>query len=288
MKFLVLGASGMAGHLIAVFLHERGHQVLAASRSEISIGVPWVPFDATGKAGQCGELIADGDIDIIVNCVGVLNQSAEERKAEAAYLNAYFPHWLADMTKNRHTRIIHLSTDCVFSGQRGHYKETDVRDGTTFYDRSKALGELNDAKNLTFRNSIVGPDRNPAGIGLFNWFMRQTNAVKGYTASLWNGVTTLHLAKAIERAAVIGLSGLYQLVPPEAISKHDLLVLFSDIFTGGRLAVHRTEGIVTDKTLVCTRGDFPFEVPNYDTMLAEMHGFIVAHRHLYPQYRMDE
>ena len=83
-----------------------------------------------------------------------------------------------------------MSTDCVFSGRRGGYTEKDFRDGETFYDRSKALGELEDDKNITLRNSIVGPDINPNGIGLFNWFMHQKDQVNGFSNTMWTGQTT--------------------------------------------------------------------------------------------------
>jgi len=102
---------------------------------------------------------------------------AEENKALAAFLNAYFPHFLADITKDLNTQVVHMSTDCVFSGKRGSYTGDDLRDGESFYDRSKALGELNDGKNITLCNSIVGPDVNPNGIGLLNWFMKQKGEV---------------------------------------------------------------------------------------------------------------
>ena len=92
-----------------------------------------------------------------------------------------------------------MSTDCVFSGKTGWYSETSSRDGETFYDRSKALGELENNKDLTFRNSIIGPDLNKNGIGLFNWFMKQEGQIYGFTKAIWTGVTTLTLAKAMER-----------------------------------------------------------------------------------------
>ena len=103
------------------------------------------------------ELVLEGHYDSVINCIGILNQHAEEKKELAVFLNSYLPHFLADITKGTSTQIIHMSTDCVFSGKRGGYVENDLRDGETFYDRSKALGELDDNKNITLRNSIIGP-----------------------------------------------------------------------------------------------------------------------------------
>src|SRR5699024_1115052 len=107
------------------------------------------------------------------------------------------------------TKIIHMSTDCVFSGKIGNYKEDSLRDGETFYDRSKALGELDNQKDLTFRNSIIGPDINENGIGLFNWFMKQEGSINGYSKAIWTGVTTLTLAKAMDSALKEDLVGIY-------------------------------------------------------------------------------
>ena len=174
----------------------------------------------TGNAMDAGfvrELIGVGRYDVVINCIGILNQFAEEKKATAAYLNAFFPHQLAEITDGTDTQVIHMSTDCVFSGERGSYTETDLKDGTTFYDRSKALGELEDEKNITLRNSIVGPDLNPKGIGLLNWFMQQKGEVHGFTKAMWTGQTTLQLAKTMEAAAKEKAHGLYNTVPDTSI-----------------------------------------------------------------------
>ena len=170
MKFLVLGCNGMAGHTISLYLKEQGHDVFGFDRRESKY-----INNATGDARDIDfvrNLIVDGKYDTVINCIGILNQFAEENMALASFLNSYFPHFLAEVTDGTDTQVIHMSTDCVFSGKRGEYTEDDFRDGETFYDRSKALGELEDGKNITLRNSIVGPDINPNGIGLMNWFMK--------------------------------------------------------------------------------------------------------------------
>src|SRR5699024_9945339 len=106
-----------------------------------------------------------GGYDTVVNCVGVLNQFAENNDAKAILLNGYLPHFLADITKETDIQIIQISTDCIFSGKVGGYTEESLPDGTLFYDKSKAIGELEDEKNITLRNSIVGPDIKENGIG---------------------------------------------------------------------------------------------------------------------------
>lgn len=171
MRFLVLGCNGMAGHMISLYLKEQGHDVLGFALTK-SILVDSVVGNAT-DALFMRELVGVNRFDSIINCIGLLNQFAENNKAGALYLNSYFPHQLAQLTEGTQTQVIQMSTDCVFSGKRGQYTEDDLRDGESFYDRSKALGELDDNKNITLRNSIVGPDINQNGIGLLNWFMQK-------------------------------------------------------------------------------------------------------------------
>ena len=145
--------------------------------------------------------------------------------------------YLTEITKDTKTRIVHMSTDCVFAGNDGPYYEDTLPNGATFYDRSKAMGEINTSKDLTFRNSIVGPDVKTSGIGLFNWFMKQEGEVDGYTGAIWTGVTTYTLAKAMEQALKENLTGLYNLVNNESINKYNLLCLFNTYFRAGEVKI---------------------------------------------------
>ena len=202
----------------------------------------------------------------------------------ATFLNAYFPHFLADVTSGTDTQVIHMSTDCVFSGKRGEYTEEDFRDGETFYDRSKALGELEDGKNITLRNSIVGPDINPKGIGLMNWFMQQQGPINGYTKTMWTGQTTLQLAKTMEVAARQKAHGLYNTVPDHSISKYDLLQLFNHYLRGNKIVINPIEGINADKSLKRTRYEFDYLIPDYETMVADLAEWTIKHKEMYPHY----
>ena len=272
----------MAGHMICLYLLERGHHVSGYSRRKTNL-VPNYNFSIFDQC-QLKEVIQKADPDIVVNCVGVLNQAAENRKAEAVYINSYLPHFLSSILRGTEKKLVHLSTDCVFSGQRGVYRDTDIPDGQTFYDRSKALGEVRDDQNLTFRNSIIGPDISSDGIGLFNWFMAQKNEINGYTKSIWSGVTTLTLAKAIERATEVGLNGLYQLSNNNKISKYDLCLLFNKHFRESSLKIHPVEGVVQDKSLLRSEKPFDFFVPSYEQMIEEMANWVKQHKILYKHY----
>lgn len=284
MKFLVLGAGGMAGHMICIYLKEQGHDVTGFARREL----PYVP-SIVGDAKNV-EFVKDivnlGNYDVVVNAIGVLNQNAENQKADAVFLNGYLPHYLADITKHMKTQIIHMSTDCVFSGKTGGYTEDSLRDGETFYDRSKAMGELEDSKNLTLRNSIVGPDINESGIGLLNWFMKQSGTINGYTGAMWTGMTTLQLAKIIEKAAKCHATGLYNMVPDHNISKYELLKLFNHYIKNDEVTIQPYDGFTADKTLVRTNFEFSEKVPDYELMVKEMADWMLKHKELYPHYNL--
>lgn len=282
MRILVLGGAGMAGHVISIYLKEQGFDVTVFARKKIDY-CNYIIGDVT-NFDKLKEIITFGQYDSIINAIGILNQNAENNKANAVLLNAYLPHFLSDITKDMKTKILHMSTDCVFSGKTGNYSETSIKDGETFYDRSKALGEIENRKDLTFRNSIIGPDINLDGIGLFNWFMKQSNQINGYTKAIWTGVTTLTLAKAMESALLENLSGLYNLVNNRTISKFDLLQLFNRNMRNNMIEIIPNETFKVDKSLVNNRKDFSFIVPSYETMVKEMCEWIYEHKQIYPHY----
>lgn len=285
MKLLVLGCDGMAGHLISLYFKERGHEVEGFARSKSKLFDNAIVGDASNRV-VIKHIIEVGGYDAVINCVGLLNQFAENNKAMAVLLNGFLPHYLADITKNMSTKVIHMSTDCVFAGNNGPYYEDSFPNGTTFYDRSKAMGEINNDKDLTFRNSIIGPDIKESGIGLFNWFMKQNGPIGGFTGAIWTGVTTFTLAKAMEAALEQNLTGLYNLVNNESINKFDLCSLFNKYFRGGEVVIEPDDRLQLDKSLRRKRNDFSFEVPSYEQQIKEMREWVDTHRSLYPHYHI--
>ncbi len=285
MKLLVLGCNGMAGHLISLYLKERGHKVIGFARSASALLDETIIGDASDLS-LIKQTVLASDYDAVINCIGLLNKFAEDNKSMAVLLNGYLPHYLADITKDTTTRIIHMSTDCVFAGNDGPYFEDSIPNGKTFYDRSKAIGEINNSKDLTFRNSIIGPDIKESGIGLFNWFMKQNGPIGGYTGAIWTGVTTLTLAKAMDIALKENLTGLYNLVNNESINKFDLCTLFNKYFRNGKVLINPDSTLQLDKTLICKRKDFSFVVPSYEQQIKEMRLWIDGHSSLYPHYNI--
>ncbi|WP_373265357.1 SDR family oxidoreductase [Hungatella hathewayi] len=283
MKVLIFGAGGMAGHMTAIYLKEAGHDVTGVGRRNGHF-CKWITGDVRDQ--KCVEAAIDSDeFDIIVNAVGILNKAVDTSPADGIYINSVFPHKLSEYLQNRDTRLIHISSDCVFLGDKGGYTEKSVPDAVSYYGRTKVLGEICDNKNLTFRTSIVGPEIRSTGIGLFQWFMSQKREIDGFTEVFWTGVTTLELAKAIEAAMKQKLTGLYHLVNNQVISKYDLLCLFNQYMNQGEKRIRKEPGPRNDRSLINSRSDFYYRIPDYDQMLKELSVWINSHDDIYKVVR---
>lgn len=276
-KVAVLGATGMAGHVISLLLRENGYDVYGMSRS-IETSEKNKRLDVTDFEGLT-KWIDSIEPDIIVNAIGLLQKISAERPDLSILVNSYLPHMLEYRFKT--SKIIHLSTDCVFSGKNAPYTEDSFPDGDTMYDRTKSLGELNNSKDLTFRMSIIGPDISPDGTGLLNWFFKQTGDINGYSKAFWNGVTTIELAKAIDCAIKQDLKGLYHLTPKQNIDKYNLLLLFQKEFSKKDVNIIPFDGFSIDKTLINTRTDFDYNLPPYPEMIKEMSNWTKRYKDLY-------
>ena len=276
MKVLVLGKTGMLGHVVETYLTEKGYEVVGTARKD-----ELFPYDANANLEGIKSIIEEVKPDVVVNCIGVLNQACEENKPMAVRLNSLLPHYLDALSEEYHYQFIHISTDCVYEGTTGQYEEDSFPDARSFYGRSKALGEVKNNRSATLRTSIVGPDNNPKGIGLFQWFMKQENEVGGYSKVIWTGVTTIELAKQIEVAIENHLTGLHHVVNNDFIPKKDLLELFKKYFEKD-IEIKENDQVVSQKTLVRTEKSFDFNIPSYDEMVKEMREWVDNHRELYP------
>lgn len=285
MKFLILGCNGMVGHMVSLYLMEQDYEVDGFARTE-SKYIQTITGDARDLE-LLKRIIKEGYYNTIINCIGILNKYAENDHEAAVFLNAYLPQFLAKETENTNTQIIHISTDCVFSGSRGGYKESDFPDGELFYDRSKALGELSNKKDVTLRMSVIGPDIDKEGIGLINWFLQQKDKVKGYKNAFWTGQTSLQLAKVIENAAIQRVHGLYHMVPEDKISKYDMLVLFNKYLRQNKIDIVPEENFRIDKSLIRTNYElFSYKVPGYEEQIKELGEWMLEHKELYPHYNL--
>lgn len=267
-KILVIGIKGMAGHVIFNSLPKLGnYEVYGVARN-----VPSTNRIFNLDVSNTVELkkIIDLDFDVVINCIGILNKDAEDNPHKAIWFNSYFPHLLESYTKNTKTKVISISTDCVFSGKKGNYTETDFRDGEGFYAASKAMGEVINDKDLTIRTSIIGPELNKDGIGLFHWFMQQNDLVSGYSHAFWSGITTVELAKVIHQTILQDINGLLVVSGKPKIDKFSLLKLFNSIFRNDSLTIAENSNYKIDKSMYSSRDDFRYSMPTYEDMIQEM------------------
>lgn len=283
MRYLILGINGMAGHMIGKYLIENRHQVIGIARQQSDI-CRTIICDVTDKR-QLKSILDEEPFDVVVNCVGKLNKSVDEKLSEGIYINSELPHWLAEQLDNTDKKLIHLSTDCVFEGTKGCYTEQDIPDATSYYGRSKLLGEVVDSKNLTLRTSIIGPELKKNGIGLYHWFMQQQNHVAGYDKAIWSGVTTLQLAQVIEEDAELQQTGLYHLSNNQQISKYELLHLFNKYCRKNKVKIEKDTLFECDKSILNTR-EQKYSIPTYEKMICDMGKWIKKHKDLYPQYEV--
>jgi len=237
MRVLILGAGGMLGHKVWEVFRDR-FDCRAAMRTRLPLPLfdderVIDGFDATNFGG-IAPLIANVKPRVVINCIGVVKQLAAAHDPIASItLNSLFPHVVARACAEAGARMIHVSTDCVFAGTRGHYTEDDVPDAADLYGRSKLLGEVTGGA-LTIRTSIIGRELRTSN-GLVEWFLsNRGGSVRGFTNAIFSGVTTAMLARIL--AAVIeqnpNIQGLYH-VAGAPISKYDLLMMLNAAMNAG-------------------------------------------------------
>ena len=268
MKVLVIGSNGMAGHVITKYLRQQGHTVSTVAKTDASYSVD---IENSLEVQSLTRILYN--FDYVINCIGLLVKDSIARPDRAAYINGWFPHYLEYLLKNTRTKLIHLSTDCVFDGSKGNYKEDAIHTEMNVYGKSKSMGEVNNDKDVTFRMSIIGPEIKSNGTGLFNWILKNPNKeIDGWNNALWNGITTLELAKCIDKHMSNPIiTGVYHLVNNDnKINKFKLLTKINKIFVLKKI-VNETSGPKdVNKILIDTRRLIDFDIPDYDKMLREL------------------
>jgi dTDP-4-dehydrorhamnose reductase len=255
MKVLVLGASGMLGNAVLRVLDEKkSWQVFGTVRSG-NVSRFFSERVASKLITNCDVGNHDALIkvfnailpDVVINCIGLIKQlSDSENLLEIIPINSLLPHRLAELCSLVDARLVHMSTDCVFLGDKGNYRESDVSDANDLYGRSKYLGEVDYSHTVTLRTSIIGHELQSAH-GLIGWFLSQEQQCKGYKKAIFSGLPTIALAQIIRDFVIPNptLSGVYH-VAAEPISKYDLLSLVADIYG-------KEINIVPDNHLVINR-----------------------------------
>lgn len=264
-KVIVLGGSGMLGSMVADSLsRNKGLNVAATVRTpelagkcrERLSGVNWVLFDA-GSPDVENRLDVIRGYDWVVNAIGITKPLIhDDNPAEverAVLINSLLPHQIARQAQKLGVRVIQIATDCVFSGNKGRYVETDAHDALDAYGKTKSLGEVTGARVHHLRCSIIGPEPKEHKF-LLDWFVRQPKnaSVNGFTNHRWNGVTTLHFARVCEGIIIrdISLSHLQHVVPGGEVTKCDMLREFARSFHREDVTIKPAQAaVVIDRTL---------------------------------------
>ena len=258
----------MLGHMVYHFLDSTNKYDLFNLSFRNKLNSKTIIVDISDQQ-KLSNLINEISPDVIINCIGILIKGSNQNIKNAIYINGYFPHWLKDVCKEIDCKLIHISTDCVFSGKNGENDENSIKDAIDDYGKTKSLGEFNSINHLCIRTSIIGPELKQNGEGLMDWLFNQQGTINGFKNVFWSGVTTLELAKAIHFSIENNISGLWNVTNGEAISKFDLLKTIIKTFSINKLKLEPNTDKISDKSLKSIR-DINYKVPSYDRMLEEL------------------
>ncbi|MBN9370262.1 MAG: NAD(P)-dependent oxidoreductase [Hydrogenophaga sp. SCN 70-13] len=284
MNVLILGGTGMLGHAMFHLLSQTaGLQTWATVRSSgarrhfpPALADRLVSGVDVENADTLSQIFARVRPDVVINCIGLIKQLAAANDPLAALpINALLPHRLARLCDVAKARLIHVSTDCVFSGQRGHYVETDTADATDLYGRSKHLGEVDYPHTITLRTSIIGEELEGGANGLVGWFLSQSGSVKGFTRAIFSGLPTVELARVVRDHVLPrpDLHGLYH-VATRAIAKADLLALVASAY-GRQIEIVPDASLVIDRSLDASKFQMAtgYVAPDWPALIAGMRQF---------------
>lgn len=240
-KLLILGVTGMLGHVMfRYFIDKKKYDVAGTIRSNdhtifndsCNLERIFSNVDAEDFC-QIEDVFFKFKPNFVINCIGLIKQlPLSENISKAIYLNSLFPHLLSDLCKKNNSKLIHFSTDCVFSGSKGMYLENDILDGTDLYSRTKILGEVMNSNSITLRSSLVGHEyTNKHKYGLLEWFLSQQDVISGYKNVIFSGITTVEMARVVHDFVIPNnkLSGIFH-ISSKPISKFELLNLIAQFY----------------------------------------------------------
>ena len=283
MKVLVIGASGMIGStVIRVLSEQSGWQVFGTVREASnkrffsdSIAKRLIPDVDVERQDSVLQVFDQIRPDVVINCAGLTKHKPHaEDPLIFIPMNSLVPHRLAALSKLLGARFIHISTDCVFSGEKGNYTEDNFTDARDVYGKSKALGEVNYPHAVTLRTSCIGHELQ-SHLGLLNWFLAQNARCHGYTKAIFSGLPTVVFARLIRDIVIPHqeLSGLYH-ISAKPISKFDLLKLIAEVY-GKSIHIEPEEKLVIDRSLNSMRFQLAtgYIAPEWPELIQLMHAY---------------
>ena len=256
MKILILGGNGMVGSNLYFALKDLHEVYVSIRRSTVNKELATLNKDRCIKGLNASnltqiELLVDelSPLDVVINCIGVTKQNSNTSIQDSIYINSLFPHLLHKITLKKEIRLMHFSTDCVFSGRNGNYSDTSISDAEDIYGRTKFLGEINGPKAITLRKSTIGLELENSH-GLIEWWLKQKGKIKGYDAAIYSGVITSELANIVHMLLqdYPEMEGLYN-VSSEPISKFKLLTELQSALNRKDIEILKDESFICDRSL---------------------------------------
>jgi dTDP-4-dehydrorhamnose reductase len=277
MKIIVLGANGMIGSAVFYILSSKKEwDVFGLVRNKKGI-----PKDTKLNVKKINSLMDIYNVinklnpHVVINAIGVTKHLSDiNDKTSSIYINSYFPNKLADYCKLNNIRLIHISTDCVFSGLKGNYNEYDISDANDFYGKTKSLGEINNRESLTLRTSTIGHELFSQN-GLLEWFLSQKKSCQGFSNAQFSGLTNVEFALVIKNYVLTkpSLSGLYN-VGGATINKYMLLQIISEVYKT-RINIIKDDNFVINRSLNSKKfyTDTGYIAPSWKVLINEMYKY---------------
>jgi len=278
MKILILGGDGMIGHKMGQVLSAQNHEIVISIREKKDLTLKSISSKAKVffndfLKDNILDFLDKVNPDVIINAIGItIRRGSTKNISDTIYLNSFFPHQLSNWAVAFKKRLIHFSTDCVFSGSEGSYLEDTTPDALDYYGKTKGLGEVNSKSSLTIRSSMIGPELFNK-TELFEWIINnKEKEINGFSRVMYSGVTTVYMAKLV--ADLIdnhkNLSGIYN-VASKPISKFELLRLINDNFDLG-LIINDDKTVISNKTLNASKieKEIGLQPPSWDELIFEL------------------
>ena len=278
MKILILGGDGMIGHKMAQVLSVQNHEIFISVRENKDLTLKRISpkakvFFNDFLKDSILDFLDKVNPDVIINAIGItIRRGAAENISDTIYLNSLFPHQISSWALAFKKRLIHFSTDCVFSGSEGSYLEDATPDALDYYGKTKGLGEINSKSSLTIRSSMIGPELYNK-TELFEWIINnKEKEINGFSRVMYSGVTTVYMARLL--ADLIdnhkNLIGIYN-IASKPISKFELLHLINDNFDLG-LIINDNKTVISNKTLNASKIEkvIGFQPPSWDELIFEL------------------
>ena len=282
MRVLVLGATGMLGHTVYRFLNSTNNKIKCYGTIRNKKDKKFFNhhlsqnlriFDDFNNLNKLEKFIRKINPEIILNCIGLIKQrDNSENQLEAVFVNSLLPHQISKVCNDIGIRFIHFSTDCVFSGSKGNYKESDLPDARDIYGLSKFMGEINNKNNLTIRTSIIGHELKNS-LGLLEWFLGEKREIIGYSKAIFSGLTTLEVSRFLLDHIFKNnkIYGVYHLAS-EPITKLKLLKIINNVYKSKKNIISSSSlkidrSLDGSKLIELTK----YKVPNWEEMIKDLY-----------------